>query len=197
MTTPPELTVDELMHLALHATTHNAPDKAITLLKQLLDIEPDNGKAHYLLGALHAEIGMHPLAAEEMARALELEPELHTARFQLGLLKITSGLVDEAESVWAGLDQLGNEDPLYLFKTGMLHLVKDEFEKCVTSLKAGIELNQFNEDLNNDMRKVIADAESAMSQQPAIEAGVDDSNTEASGKHILLSVYENKDSGDQ
>jgi hypothetical protein len=73
---------------------------------------------------VHADIGMYDAAAQEMARALELKSDLHTARFQLGLLNLTSGKVEEARSVWEGLDIPGDRDPLYLFKTGMLHIVE-------------------------------------------------------------------------
>jgi tetratricopeptide (TPR) repeat protein len=191
-----ELTAEELMHLAMHAIGQDSPDKAISLLKRLLEMEPQNGKAHYLLGAVHAEIGMYDVAAEEMARAMDLEPDLHTARFQLGLLNLTSGRLEEAQRIWDGLDVLGDRDPLYLFKTGMLHLVKDEFEPCVAALKAGIELNTFNEDLNNDMRRVMSDAQKAMTGHSVV-VGEDADNQAAQatidGRRILLSAYENKD----
>ena len=182
------LNADELMHLALHATEHDTPEKAISHLRQLLEIEPENGKAHYLLGALHAEIGMHDVAAEEMTKALKLDPDLPpTARFQLGLLHITAGRVTEAEDVWKKLDALGDEDPLYLFKTGMLHLVRDEFEDCAAALRSGIERNQFNEDLNNDMRKVLQDAEKAGGISP-VES--EEGTRAGYGQRMLLSVYE-------
>lgn len=191
-----ELTAEELMHLAMHAIGHNSPDKAITLLKKVLAIEPQNGKAHYLLGAVHAEIGMYDQAAEEMAIALDLEPDLHTARFQLGLLNLTSGKVESAEEIWEGLNHLGERDPLYLFKTGMLHLVKDEFRQCVDALKTGIELNGFNEDLNNDMRRVMQDAEKAMSKQDVIDVAITDNSVASRGRQILLSAYEKQEEGD-
>lgn len=184
---------NELMHLALHATQHGTPDKAIGHLKRLLKIQPENGKAHYLLGALHAEIGMYDQAAEEMALALKLEPSLTTARFQLGLLHITSGRVSEAESVWSALDVLGDQDPLYLFKKGMLHLVKDEFEQCVTALGAGIALNGFNEDLNNDMRKVLQDAVQAIDKSPSVSNEQNESGDAVVGQRMLLSLYESQD----
>lgn len=188
------LNADELMHLALHATEHDTPDKAIRHLKQLLELEPRNGKAQYLLGALHAEIGMHEQAAEEMAKALELEPDLPaTARFQLGLLHITSGRVDEAEQAWQALDRLGEDDPLFLFKTGMLHLVRDEFEECAQALRAGIERNRLNEDLNNDMRKVLQDAEKAGGISPVESA---DGTLAGRGQRMLLSVYERDQESD-
>ena len=188
-----ELNAEELMHLALHATQKGNPDKAISLLKQLLVIQPQNGKATYLIGALHAEIGMYDQAVIEMARALELEPDLPTARFQLGLLHITSGKVDNAQTVWSQLDPLGEQNPLYQFKKGILHLVRDEFGPCITALKAGLELNTFNEDLNIDMRRVLLKAEAAMSgQKPNVNDASEDSS-QGGGQHILLSVYHRQD----
>lgn len=189
------LNADELLHLAIHSIEHDTPDKAIALLKRLLEIQPDNGNAHYLLGALHAEIGMHDQAAEEMARALELKPDLTTARFQLGLLHITSGRVAEAEAVWKALDSLGSRDPLYLFKKGMLHLVRDEFGLCAEAMKAGIELNAINENLNGDMRRVLQDAELAMSRQAPEAVGGPDAKS-GDGQRMLLSRYESQDSED-
>ncbi|MEW8228417.1 MAG: tetratricopeptide repeat protein, partial [Candidatus Thiodiazotropha endolucinida] len=81
-----KLDSDELMHLAMHAENH---EQAIDYLKRVLEISEDNGKAYYLLGAIHAEIGMYDRATEEMTRAVELEPDLPTAHFQLGLLHVT------------------------------------------------------------------------------------------------------------
>jgi len=184
---------DELLHLALHAIQHDEPDKAIGLLRRLLKLQPENGKAHYLLGALHAEIGMHDKAAEEMTHALKLEPGMATARFQLGLLHLTSGKIAEAEAVWEGLDLLGEQDPLYLFKKGMLHLVRDEFESCVKELSRGIELNTLNEDLNNDMRRVLADAEKVLMREAISTEKVHDEDRTNDGKRMLLSLYENHD----
>ncbi len=188
-----ELNAEELMHLALHATEHESPDKAISYLKRLLKVDPDNGKAYYLMGALHAEIGMHKQAMDEMTKALELDSSLpETARFQLGLLYITSGNIPEAEATWQPLDQLGNEHALYLFKTGMLHLVRDEFDQCAETLRKGIEVNSFNEDLNNDMRRVLQDAENAaghphMTKQDNLNSKGGD------GQRMLLSIYERED----
>ncbi|HHJ13939.1 MAG TPA: tetratricopeptide repeat protein [Gammaproteobacteria bacterium] len=190
------LDADELMHLALHATNQNQPEQAITHLKRVLELTPANGKAFYLLGALHAEIGLYERAIDEMTRAVELEPDLSTAHFQLGLLYITSGLVDEAEQAWRPLDSLGEDDPLYLFKRGMLHLVRDEFEACIADLNRGIEANTMNEDLNNDMRRVAGSAEEALRARqgaPAAEAPEPASPAAGGGRHILLSAYQRDD----
>lgn len=196
---PPLLDIDELMHLALHATNNNQPEKAIAYLKKILETDPKHGKAYYLLGALHAEIGMYDRAIEEMSQAVRFEPNLPTAHFQLGLLYVTSARVEEAREAWKPLDKLGEENPLFLFKRGMLHLVNDEFEACIADLNKGISLNDFNPNLNNDMNKIAAAAEQALNnpakgtqsrQAPAGAEAKTPSQKSNSGKHVLLSAYQ-------
>jgi tetratricopeptide (TPR) repeat protein len=196
---PPLLDIDELMHLALHATNNNQPEKAIAYLKKILETDPKHGKAYYLLGALHAEIGMYDRAIEEMSQAVRFEPNLPTAHFQLGLLYVTSARVEEAREAWKPLDKLGEENPLFLFKRGMLHLVNDEFEACIADLNKGISLNDFNPNLNNDMHKIAAAAEQVLSNQgksahpqsaPATAGEKTSSPKGRGGKHVLLSAYQ-------
>jgi tetratricopeptide (TPR) repeat protein len=206
-----KLDVDELMHLALHAANKNQPEKAIDHLKQLLDILPKNGKAYYLLGALHAEIGMYDRAIEEMTKAVELDPNIPTAHFQLGLLYITSGRVEEAKKAWKALDTLGEKDPLFLFKRGMLSLAQDDFAACIADLQQGISLNKVNPNLNNDMQKIITSAEQALEKQdknplPQKTATVSKISTDKepaesskkakAGKHVL-SAYKQHDETDK
>lgn len=199
------LDTDELLHLALHATNNNQPEKGIAYLKKCVEIDPKHSKAYYLLGALHAEIGMYDRAIDEMSKAVELEPELHTAHFQLGLLYITSGNVEAAEKAWQPLDELGEENALFLFKRGMLHLASDEFEACIADINKGMPLNNFNPNLNNDMQRILVSAEEALNHNKqnaaAAKSEANDSKKEETdsgkkgkgGKRALLSAYKQND----
>ena len=182
---------EELFHLALKAMESGQTEQAVLHLKQLVAMTPEHGRAHYLLGALHAEIGMYERAIEDIQRAVEFEPELPTAHFQLGLLYATSGQVAEAEHAWAVLDQLGGNDPLFIFKRGLIHLMHDEFEACSEDLKRGIQLNQTNPALNSDMQR-IAQTISQLPKEPDAESELaNESDQQASGRHILLNAYQN------
>lgn len=185
-----KLDSDELMHLAIHATDNNQPEQAIDYLKRLLEISADNGKAYYLLGAVHAEIGLYDRAVEEMTKAVQLEPNLPTAHFQLGLLHITSGRVDEAELAWRPLNALGEDDALFRFKRGMLHLVNDEFEACINDLSQGITLNTLNEPLNYDMQRIIDEAKQRL---PSQNSATGTTPARGDGRHVLLSAYQRDD----
>ena len=190
------LDAEELLHLALKASQQNRSASAIDYLKRAIEISFNFAKAHYLLGALHAEIGMYERAAEEMTKAIELEPELDAAQFQLGLLYITGGNLAKAEESWKALDKLGDQHPFYLFKEGMIDLAKDRFVDCIEKLESGIALNTINEALNNDMRRVIERARTAIGQSSPQAEQDDkelDSEQAATPNQMLLSAYQQSD----
>jgi len=128
---------------------------------------PEDAKTRYLLGAELAQVRQYERAVSEMSAALVLQPDLHTARFQLGLLYLTLGQVQQASAVWAPLEQLAPDSYLTLFKRGMEALVRDEFLRCVELLSAGIAANPTNTALNRDMSLVIGKARDAMGRNAA------------------------------
>lgn len=199
-----QLDAEELLHFAIRASQNKQNEKAILYLKHAITQAPDNAKLHYFLGAQHAEIGMYDRAVEEMSKAVEIDPSLETAHFQLGLLHATSTRVSEAEQAWQALDRLGETHPLYLFKTGLLHLTRDEFDAARSHLAKGIELNQLNPELNRDMLRILNDIEKVAPQDGSTAKATDSSpethseeqaTPSTGGNHIFLSAY-NKDDDD-
>lgn len=170
---------EELLHLGLHASNENDPHEAIDCLKQCLQLEPDNAKAVYMLGALYAEIGLYDRAKQTLTRAVELNSSEYTAVFQLGLLHLSSGDAALAATVWNHLDPLDPDHYLNLFRHGLLALANDQFVDCVELLDRGIAANTFNDALNNDMRnlRVSAEAGLAASPKPAEVNGVPEGST--------------------
>lgn len=181
---------DELLHLALHASREHRHDQAMAYLKRAIQAFPDSAKAHYLLGAEHAQIGLYERAIDEMSEAIRLDPSLTVAQFQLGLLQLTTGHLREAELAWEPLDQLQRNDPFYLFKSGLLHLMRDEVTECIQSLERGIANNAVNEALNDDMRRVLDDLQGhnatliTANVEPAVHA------THARPVRGILSAYQ-------
>jgi tetratricopeptide (TPR) repeat protein len=177
---------EELLHLAIEASNKDDIEKSITLLKQALEVNPANAKAQYMLGAMHAQIGLYDRALEDMQKAVKSEPGLDTAHFQIGLLYITSGNVAAAEQAWSALDRLGEKNALFLFKRGILKLAQDQFEECIEDLQLGIRLNTLNKALNKDMQMLITQA------QEAIKTGKpnDNKGQVQEANHVFLSVYD-------
>jgi predicted TPR repeat methyltransferase len=178
------LDTEELLHLAWTAGDQGQPDRAIALLKQAVDEAPADARCHYLLGAEYAQIGMYERAIAQMHKALELDPELHAARFQLGLLQLGARNVEAAAETWGPLDMLGPRHAFALFKTGLLHLARDEFADAVRCLQEGLAANDFNAPLNTDMQRMLDAALPLAAQQPG-EAKAEG----GSADHLFINAY--------
>lgn len=183
-----DLDDQELMHLAMKAMDEDRDADAIGYLKRAISLAPEDGSLHYLLGAVHAQIGMYERAIGELQRATELAPQIDMAHFQLGLLLMTGGHVEAAQRAWAPLERLEPGHPLLHFVTGMLQLAGADYDACIASLRAGIAANTDYEALNRDMAKVIDTAEKA--REAAGGAGAaPNGHAEAPAQHVLLSGY--------
>lgn len=172
--------VSTLTREALAASARSDAETAIGLLKRAIEIEDRAPVPHYLLGAEYAQIGLYDRAIDEMTQAVRCDPQLAPARFQLGLLHLTGGDAASAEAVWAPLESLPESDPLRIFQRGLVAMAYDRFDDARALLEAGIAVNDSNEALNADMRKVLA----AMAQ-----AGEEQAGTLAGSEHVLLSTY--------
>lgn len=80
------LDAEEYFHLALHASAAGDHHGCMTYLEEVLQREPGNARAIYLMAVQHAELGLTQRAIAGIKRALSIEPDLELARFQLGLL---------------------------------------------------------------------------------------------------------------
>ncbi|MDH5326002.1 MAG: tetratricopeptide repeat protein [Gammaproteobacteria bacterium] len=199
-----KLDEEELLHLALGSTKNNNTEEAITFLKRALALNPNNANVMYLQGALHAEIGMFDRAISEIEQAVTINPELYPAHFQLGLLYLTRGDAAIAEAKWEALNPLGEETDLFLFKTGMLHLSRDEFEQCIQCLELGIARNTSNPALNSDMEKVLRRAKAALGLNDSETSGNENPSdgsqskeTKSIGSRLLRSAYKDQEEDDK
>ena len=109
----------------------------------------------YLAGADLAQGGHYEEAVVQIEKALALDPDLHTARLQLGLLLLTMGQAHRSLDVWQLLDRLPGDSYLRLFRDGMAALIRDDFPECLRLLRNGIETNTENAPLNGDMQILI------------------------------------------
>ncbi|WP_168173492.1 hypothetical protein [Polaromonas sp. A23] len=193
------LDAEELFSLALERVNSNAHGEAIDYLKRALDLNPSDAGACYLLGAEYAQIGMMDRGLEFMAKAVKLDPQLHTGVFQLGLLYLSSGRQAEAAITWQGLDGLGEDHPLVLFKSGLEALERSEFDICRQMLERGIKGNMVNPALNVDMTRVLEKLSTMLGNQAVVgdnEASIPGAKPEAAvpGEHFFISAYRDKES---
>lgn len=183
---------DELLHLAIHASTSGDFDKAIDYLKSIPETAAEYAKAEYFLGAIYAELKMFEQAKAKISSAIDKGLVMPVANFQLGLLYATSGQGDLARSAWEPLMILPKTHPLYLFHQGILALMDDHFAECIQFLEDGIARNDKVQELNDDMRNIIKKLNSlkADGDLPAGNVAYDSVSAGAAmGEKILLSAY--------
>lgn len=125
-------------------------------LRAAIAREPGNAELHYLLGAELAQRQEYPEAVLQMRTALDIDPKLHFARLQLGLLYLTMSQPDDSLAIWAPLEELEETAALKSFKRGLEALIRDDFSACIGFLQRGINLNKNNATLNEDMSQLIA-----------------------------------------
>jgi tetratricopeptide (TPR) repeat protein len=130
--------------------------RTLSDLERAVRDEPENVALRHLLAAEYAQSGDYESAKAEFFHALTLNPGAHVARFQLGLLLLTSGDTTAALRVWEPLESLPGEAPLKLFKRGIEALLRDERALGKRLLLEGIAANTDNLPLNDDMRGILA-----------------------------------------
>ncbi|WP_158643445.1 tetratricopeptide repeat protein [Ketobacter alkanivorans] len=141
---------DEMFHLAIIASKRGDHEKAILLLKQGAS-EEGSARFHYLLGAEYAEINMLEKAVLHIEMALELNPDIPEAWFQLGLLHSFLNETEKAVNVWRNINQSGNASCLYLFKCGIEKAFDSEWGEAIAFIDQGVEVNTANPELNANM----------------------------------------------
>ncbi|MFT3736038.1 MAG: hypothetical protein QM776_13600 [Rhodocyclaceae bacterium] len=192
------LDADELLHLAIEAANRDDHARAITYLKSIQSAHqdaPNYAAAMFFLGSEYAQIGMYDRGVEEMTRAVEMAPEFHIARFQLGLLHLTSGRPLPAQEMWEPLGSLAEDHPetyLRVFKDGLEALIGDRFDECRALLQRGQAINTLNLPLNADMQKII-DALPSSDGEPGAgsDAAAPEAASEQNADHLFLSAYRN------
>ena len=122
----------------------------------LLDDHPRDPRLHFLYGSLLAGNGRFEESHDAMARAVEIAPDYAIARFQLGLLELSSG---DAAAACATLEPLAADEAetaLPLFARGLQSLARDELGAARALLRRGIAVNREHPLVSRDMELIIA-----------------------------------------
>lgn len=140
-------------------------------LEALLGAYPTDPRLYFLKGSWLAAQGDYAAARLAMRQAVDLAPDYAIARFQLGLLELSSNKALAAQETWGPLHVLPRGHPLRSFVTGFEHLIRDEYAEAIAYLEEGIARNHDNAPLNADMQLVISKITELMSgRKTGIEA---------------------------
>lgn len=113
--------------------------------------------AQFLAGSDHAACGDWPAAEAGMASALLLDPALHIARYQLGLVQFTSGRTALAQLTWQPLLHRRDESWMGDFARGFAALARDQLANASEHFHAGLRHAGVNPFVAADIRKVLED----------------------------------------
>lgn len=116
---------------------------------------PEDARLHFLKGSMLIGEKRFIAAHSALTAAVQLDPDFHIARFQLGFFELTSGEAQTALATWEPLRVLPSDHHLKIFVEGLEHLIADRFEQCVATLRSGMALNTENLPLNADMQLII------------------------------------------
>lgn len=151
---------------------------------------PQDPRLHFMKGSVLAGLKRPIEAHASLSKAVELAPEFHLARYQLGFFELTSGEADAALATWGPLLRLPEDTYLRQFVEGLTALIRDEFQPAIDHMRQGLALNQENEPMNNDIRLLIAEAEKLAQQTPSDGGGDDgDDGEELSATSVLLGGF--------
>jgi Flp pilus assembly protein TadD len=154
MAAAPELCPDDAL-AKLAQLAEGDTRKGLRRADTLLASHPRDPRLHFLKGSLLAALQAYPDAVAPMRQALEIAPDYHIARFQLGLLLLSSGLADQAAEAWAPLSGLDAGEPLRLFAEGLQHMARDEFAAAERLIGDGLARNTAYPAVNADMQLVL------------------------------------------
>jgi hypothetical protein len=178
----------ELMAEAMAASQRGDSSAAVSQLQYLAQLPGVGGEPLYLLGAEWASLGRMHEAEGAFAAAVLASPGLVMARFQLGLLQVSSGRSALGALTWQPLLNLPADEALRHYVEGYMALIGDSFELAKRSFEYGLSLPQSNEALMADIRKTLA----AMPMQNAPESPsgeVAGPSSEVDHHHVLVANY--------
>lgn len=148
------LDIDEYLHLALHASSIGDRHACMTYLKEVLQQQPQNTRAAYLLAAQHAELGLLERAIKEIQAVLAIDPRLEIARFQLGLLLLDRRRMEEAREHFVTLGDCADRS-LRTYSQALLALLNDDLAGAREYLASGLSQEPANLALTALMRRLL------------------------------------------
>jgi tetratricopeptide (TPR) repeat protein len=178
--------------LALAGTDEPA---ALARIEALLADHPADPRLYFMKGSLLAAQEHYAEGRAAMRQAVEIAPGYDIARFQLGLLELSSGDAEAADATLQPLADAPGENALSLFALGLRHLARDDLDQAEALLRQGMEINAEHPLVSRDMELMLAGITDARAKaaadrhRPAEEVGA---NADVSAAHLLLQRYADK-----
>jgi tetratricopeptide (TPR) repeat protein len=181
------LTDEELFRIALLDVQEGRHEEALGRLKRLIDKGHPTAAVYTLLAAEYAELGMLDHAQTGYEKAIELEPSLAIAHFQLGLTFYVRGSMELAKKQWAKLEAL-NPYPVTAYYANALICFNDrQLQAGLSYVRKALSLNP-DPPLARDIRALESELLLAIDSQA--NSAPEQSKAGPMTRHALLAQYE-------
>jgi len=119
----------------------NNLEKAESLIRRAIDLDPAMAEAHYNLGRVLQDRGQAEAMLEAYQRAIALDPALEFAHFNLGLAHLNRGETDLAVAAFRKARQLNPRDADYAFNLGLALQRRGDSDEAMKAYQQAIGLN--------------------------------------------------------
>lgn len=182
---PPDL--QSLLQQGIAASNTQESDAALEIFVRCIQAYPSAPQPHLLIAAEHAAHRRFEQAENAFASAILLAPDLHVARYQLGLLQMTWERAVMALLTWQPLLLLPEDNPLVHFVRGYAALANDDFTTAANHFEVGLDLKNENAPMAEDIKKVLLKVREIILQKA--ENGSSPAE-DMPQQHVLLSNYQ-------
>ncbi|MFT6102062.1 MAG: tetratricopeptide (TPR) repeat protein [Granulosicoccus sp.] len=110
-------------------------DKALLIIKPLLDIEGITSGVYVLAGRLYAQLGLFSQAESLFKQYLEEHPNDDQVAFQLGMTQFDANKTEDAAATWNTILSSQPHNPPALFYNALAQLRLDNQEKAIINLQ--------------------------------------------------------------
>jgi len=178
------LDAEEYLHLAINATQHQQHHAALEYLHKSLELSPENARAIFLLAAEHAELGLFDRAIKGMLLALELEPGLEFARYQLAMLYMHINDIPASKDVWAYLGEHASDEAIKWVAQG-LFIIDEDYSRGLALIEKAADSQIDNPFLKSSINDILNNLTTSNSPTKPQE------DTSAASHSLFLNAYQN------
>ncbi|MES2939286.1 MAG: hypothetical protein V4864_16485 [Pseudomonadota bacterium] len=176
-----------LLDMGIAASMADRPAQALQLFERAAAAAPAWALPHFLLGSEYAAQNDIAKAETALANAVLLDPELHIARYQLGLLQFSASRAAAALVTWQPLAGQQGLQGLPAFVRGFAAMAQDDFTTAQQHFHDGLAEPDLNTAVAGDIHKVLADLQVLLA--PEARPPVQQAELQPAS-HVLVAAYD-------
>lgn len=143
--------VDIYRHMSNNYLNKQNNQKAIPLLKKVIELNPDDAESKYQLGSIYFAQENYDEANTFFNEAIQLNPDNADYRFAIGLGYEQKELFDEAVTSLQKAADLNPENPEVYYRLGIIFDFQEKSKEAVEFFQKAIDLNPKNADFHQSL----------------------------------------------